>query len=116
MAVVRNVFCGFDHGEFNEGLFFLQRAGARKDEIKKECQNPVLDGSLGKVIYLAPLNEPISSSDHLVWRGVVEGIGDDARCHDPNVTIEEVRIDSEGSDERDCGRLLRKILSHGVVF
>ena len=47
---------------------------------------------------------------------MVEGIGDDARCHDPNVAIEEVRIDSEGCDERDCGRFLRKILSHGVVL
>lgn len=47
---------------------------------------------------------------------MVEGIGDDARCHDPDVAIEEVRIDSEGCDERDCGRFLRKILSHSVGF
>lgn len=116
MAVVRNVFCGFDHGEFNEEMFFLQRAGARKDERKKEGQKLVLGGSLGKVIYLAPLNEPISSSDHLVWRGVVEGIGDDARCHDSDVAIKEVRVDGKGSDERDCGRLLRKILGHVVAL
>lgn len=47
---------------------------------------------------------------------MVEGIGDDARCHDADVAVEEVRIDGKGSDERDCGRFLRKILSHGVIF
>lgn len=47
---------------------------------------------------------------------MVEGIGDDARCHDADVAVEEVRIDGKGSDKRDCGRFLRKILSHGVIF
>lgn len=47
---------------------------------------------------------------------MVEGIGDDARCHDADVAVEEVRIDGKGSDERDCGRFLRKILGHGVIF
>lgn len=47
---------------------------------------------------------------------MVEGKGDDARCHDADVAVEEVRIDGKGSDKRDCGRFLRKILSHGVIF
>lgn len=63
--------------------------------------------------YLASLNEPMCGFDHFIWRGVVQNIGDYARCHDSDVGIEEVRIGGEGCDERDCSRFLREILSHG---
>ena len=60
---------------------------------------------------LAPFNEPIGGFDRFTGR-LVQDVGDYARGRDSEVAIKEVGIGSKCCDERDCGRLLREVLSH----
>lgn len=67
---------------------------------------------MGWRTYLAPLDEPVGGFDRFTG-GLVQDVGNYAHGHDSDVAIKEVGIGSKGCDERDCGGLLREILSHG---